>query len=58
MEVKNMSKNTEKETIETKKSIDNIQCDNRIGALVLLVSYCGLGIFMLYKTAELLVKHI
>ena len=53
-----MSKNTEKETIETKKSIDNIQCDNRIGALVLLVSYCGLGIFMLYKTAELLVKHI
>lgn len=58
MEVKNMSKNTEKETIETEKSIDNIKCDNRIGALVLLVSYCGLGIFMLYKTAELLVKHI
>lgn len=53
-----MSKNTEKETIETEKSIDNIKCDNRIGALVLLVSYCGLGIFMLYKTAELLVKHI
>lgn len=51
-----MSKRVIEDAEVVEKNIDNIQYDNRIGALVLLVSYCGLGLFMFYKTAELLVK--
>lgn len=34
-----------------------LETDNRFGATILLVSYCGIGLFMLYKIAELLVKR-
>lgn len=36
---------------------DDYEYDNRFGAVLLLVSYCGIGIFMVYKAAELLVKR-
>lgn len=35
---------------------DNYEYDNRLGAFLLLVSYCGIGVFILYKVAELLVE--
>ena len=34
-----------------------LETDNRFGASVLLISYCGIGLFMFYKIAELLVKR-
>ena len=34
-----------------------LETNNRFGATILLVSYCGLGLFMFYKIAELLVKR-
>ena len=34
-----------------------LETDNRFGATILLLSYCGLGLFMFYKIAELLVKR-
>ena len=34
-----------------------LEADNRFGATILLVSYCGIGLFMFYKIAELLVKR-
>lgn len=34
-----------------------LETDNRFGATILLVSYCGIGLFMFYKIAELLVKR-
>lgn len=45
---------------QNNKEIDKkeYQYDNRFGVLVLLISYCGLGIFMIYKVTELLFKHI
>lgn len=36
---------------------DSYEYDNRLGAFLLLVSYCGIGVFILYKIAELLVKQ-
>lgn len=36
---------------------DGYEYDNRLGAFLLLVSYCGIGVFILYKIAELLVKQ-
>lgn len=53
-----MSKEVIEDTEVVEKNIDDIQYDNRVGALLLLISYCGLGLFMFYKTAELLVKSI
>lgn len=45
---------------QNNKEIDRkeYQYDNRFGVLVLLISYCGLGLFMVYKVAELLLNHI
>ncbi|MBU3843215.1 hypothetical protein [uncultured Fusobacterium sp.] len=37
---------------------DNYEYDNRLGALLVLVSYCGIGVFILYKVAELLLKNL
>ena len=34
-----------------------LETDNRFGATILLVSYCGIGLFMFYKISELLVKR-
>ena len=34
-----------------------LETSNRFGATILLVSYCGIGLFMFYKIAELLVKR-
>ncbi|WP_294064739.1 hypothetical protein [uncultured Fusobacterium sp.] len=34
-----------------------LETDSRFGATILLVSYCGIGLFMFYKIAELLVKR-
>lgn len=34
-----------------------LETDNRFGATILLVSYFGIGLFMFYKIAELLVKR-
>lgn len=35
---------------------DKYEYDNRLGAFLLLVSYCGIAVFMVYKVAELLVE--
>lgn len=37
---------------------DNYEYDNRLGALLVLVSYCSIGVFILYKVAELLLKNL
>lgn len=37
---------------------DNYEYDNRLGALLVLVSYCGIGVFILYKVAELSLKNL
>lgn len=31
--------------------------DNRFGGTLLLISYCGIALFIIYKIAELLVKR-
>lgn len=43
---------------ENKVLEDNYVYDNRLGALLLLVSYCGIGVFILYKMAELLLQKL
>ncbi|MBR8700988.1 hypothetical protein IX317_001763 [Fusobacterium sp. DD29] len=41
------------------KAIEEVyENDNRLGAFILLVSYCGLGLFMFYKTAELIISKL
>lgn len=50
-ELEELNKKIDKEIEE------DYECDNRFGAVLLLVSYCGIGIFMIYKVAELLVKR-
>lgn len=42
----------------SKSDKDNYVYDNRLGALLLLVSYCGIGVFILYKIAELLLQKL
>lgn len=42
---------------EIKDNDRELETDNRFGATILLVSYCGIGLFMFYKIAELLVKR-
>lgn len=37
---------------------DNYEYDNRLAALLVLVSYCGIGVFILYKLAELILKSL
>lgn len=51
-ELEELNKKIDKEMTD-----DNYEYDNRFGAVLLLVSYCGIGIFMVYKVAELLVKR-
>lgn len=46
----NMSENRELE--------DKYEYDNRAGMILLLVSYCGIGVFILYKIAELLLQKL
>lgn len=48
--------NINKEMYENMDNEREYEVDNRFGASVLLVSYFGIGIFMFYKIAELLVK--
>lgn len=43
---------------DNKELEDNYEYDNRLGALLVLVSYCGIGVFILYKVAELLLKNL
>ena len=43
---------------DNRKLEDNYEYDNRLGALLVLVSYCGIGVFILYKVAELLLKNL
>lgn len=43
---------------ENRELEDNYEYDNRLGALLLLVSYCGIGVFMLYKVAELILQRM
>lgn len=43
---------------ENKELEDRYEYDNKIGAFTLLISYCGIGVFILYKLAELLVSKI
>jgi hypothetical protein len=43
---------------ENRELEDKYEYDNRLGAMVLLVSYCGIGVFFLYKLAELLLSKI
>lgn len=43
---------------ENRELEDKYEYDNRMGAMVLLVSYCGIGVFFLYKLAGLLLSKI
>lgn len=43
---------------ENRELEDKYEYDNRLGAMVLLVSYCGIGVFFLYKLAELLLLNL
>lgn len=43
---------------ENRELEDKYEYDNRLGAMVLLVSYCGIGVFFLYKLAGLLLSKI
>ncbi len=43
---------------ENRELEDKYEYDNRVGAMTLLVSYCGIGVFFLYKLAELLLSKI
>lgn len=36
---------------------DEYEYDNRFGATLLLISYCAIALFIIYKVAELLVKR-
>ena len=45
------------EQMEIEDNDKELETDNRFGATILLVSYCGIGLFMFYKIAELLVKR-
>ena len=36
---------------------DEYEYDNRFGGTLLLISYCGIALFIIYKIAELLVKR-
>ncbi|MCB8564843.1 hypothetical protein [Fusobacterium ulcerans] len=43
---------------ETNKEIeDKYEYDNRFGATLLLISYCAIALFIVFKIAELLVKR-
>lgn len=43
---------------ETNKEIeDEYEDDNRFGATLLLISYCAIALFIVFKIAELLVKR-
>lgn len=42
---------------EIEENDRELETDNRFGVSVLLISYCGIGLFMFYKIAELLVKR-
>lgn len=45
---------------QNNKNMDNInyQHNNGFGVFILLFSYCGLGLFMIYKVIELILSHI
>ncbi|MDO4589367.1 MAG: hypothetical protein Q4B33_05845 [Fusobacterium sp.] len=49
--------NMDKEVYTDVEKEKEYEVDNRFGASVLLVSYFGIGLFMFYKIAELLVKR-
>lgn len=53
-ELEKLNKMVDEEIEEDDKELET---DNRFGASILLVSYCGIGLFMFYKIAELLVKR-
>ena len=36
---------------------EEYEYDNRFGATLLLISYCAIALFIIYKVAELLVKR-
>ena len=36
---------------------EEYEYDNRFGATLLLISYCAIALFIVYKVAELLVKR-
>lgn len=43
---------------ENRELEDNYEYDNRLGALLLLVSYCSIGVFMIYKIAEFILQKM
>ena len=55
-ELEKMNKDFSKS--DNKELEDNYVYDNRLGALLLLVPYCGIGVFILYKIAELLLQKL
>ena len=55
-ELEKMNKDFSKS--DNKELEDNYVYDNRLVALLLLVSYCGIGVFILYKIAELLLQKL
>ena len=53
-ELEKMNKDFSKS--DNKELEDNYVYDNRLGALLLLVSYCGIGVFILYITSKIKLK--
>lgn len=56
-ELEKINKMMDEEIEKNEENDREIETDNRFGATILLVSYCGIGLFMFYKIAELLVKR-
>lgn len=56
-ELELMNSKIEKKIDEEIEDGDEYEYDNRFGGTLLLISYCGIALFIIYKIAELLVKR-
>lgn len=56
-ELELMNSKIEKEIDEEIEDGDEYEYDNRFGGTLLLISYCGIALFIICKIAELLVKR-
>lgn len=56
-ELELMNSKIEKEIDEEIEDGDEYEYDNRFGGTLLLISYCGIALFIFNKIAELLVKR-
>ena len=56
-ELELMNSKIEKKIDEEIEDGDEYEYDNRFGGTLLLISYCVIALFIIYKIAELLVKR-